>query len=144
MLYLHSPVYCCLIYARLVNLFMGNIIVIARLPGIYCDKSLATRAVTVMCPIRLVRIVSCHGNALQNSPWKPVCLTFSYNERRKSSLPLQSFCLDMCDWTGCIGAKVKPQAQHHLPIPHPQTNEQFEFANNDTLQEYSKGLILVT
>ena len=56
----------------------------------------------------------------------------------------------MCDWTGCIGAKIKPKAQLHLPIPstsksepHPSTSEQFEFANNDTLEEYSKGLIPV-
>ena len=51
----------------------------------------------------------------------------------------------MCDWTDC-GTKVKPQAQLHLPSTskceaHPSTFERFEFADEGTLEEFSKGLI---
>ena len=58
----------------------------------------------------------------------------------------------MCDWTSCIGAKDKPPAQLHIPIPsmstskgepHPPTNKWFKFTNEDTLKEFSKGLIPV-
>ena len=52
----------------------------------------------------------------------------------------------MCDWTGCTGTKVEPQAQLHLPStskcePHPSMYKRFEFADEDTLEEFSKGLI---
>ena len=61
-------------------------------------------------------------------------------------------CLGMCKWTDCIGAKINPQL--HLPStnefephptaskfePHPTANELFEFADEETLVKFSKGL----
>ena len=64
-----------------------------------------------------------------------------HNGRRS---PFNPFCLGMCDWTGCIGAKVKPPCQLNLPTtsknePHLPSCELFELANDETLETLSKG-----
>ena len=50
----------------------------------------------------------------------------------------------MCEWTNCVGAKFKPQGYPHPPSvsenePLPQSR--FEFTDEDTFGELSKGLV---
>ena len=64
----------------------------------------------------------------------------------EQACPYDPFCLGMCEWTGCIGAKVNVKL--HLPTtstsePHlPDESERFDFVDEDTLEEFSKGLVL--
>ena len=69
-------------------------------------------------------------------------------QSQNQACPYDRFCLGMCDWTGCVGAKVKPQSQPHLPAtsksePHLPSCERFEFTDEETLEKLSKGLIPV-
>ena len=60
-------------------------------------------------------------------------------QSQDQACPYDRFCLGMCDWTGCVETKVKPQSQLHPPAtsksePHLPSCECFEFTDEETLK----------
>ena len=124
-----------------------------------CHKSLATRAITVIYPTRLVRVPGIYGDTLFKLLLATDSVTLLTSTMDAQACPYDPYCLGLCEWTDCPGAlqldntprptnllvsappsQSPPVASHSSLSVQPESTR-FKFATEEELSTFAKGLV---
>ena len=124
-----------------------------------CHKSLATRAITVIYPTRLVRVPGIYGDTLFKLLLATDSVTLLTSTMDAQVCPYDPYCLSLCEWTDCPGAlqldntprptnllvsappsQSPPVASHSSLSVQPESTR-FKFATEEELSTFAKGLV---